>query len=117
MTMKEVKRLRREIERVKRQLMGLDGFRPGSLSQQYNVCGKPGCRCKASPPQRHGPYHQLSYTRKGRSGTKFVRRAQMKRIRRELKNYEKFRQLVERWIDLQIEISELTTAQELEKKQ
>ena len=41
----------------------------GSLSRQYNVCSSPGCRCKASPPRKHGPYYQLSYTRNGKSTT------------------------------------------------
>ena len=116
MTTKTLERLRSEIEKIKRQLMRLDGFRPGSLSEQYNVCGKPGCRCKADPPQRHGPYYQLSYTRKGRSGTKFVRRNQVKKVRKEIKNYAKFRELVERWVDLQMEISEMSMAHDYDKK-
>ena len=24
------------------------------------TCGKPGCRCGADPPRRHGPYYQWS---------------------------------------------------------
>lgn len=33
---------------------------PGSVVSRYTSCGKPGCRCQADPPQRHGPYHQWS---------------------------------------------------------
>ena len=55
--------LQREIERIKKELAELGDLRPGSLSKQYNVCGKPACRCKASPPVKHGPYYQVSYTR------------------------------------------------------
>jgi len=41
--------------------------------EQYNVCGKPGCHCKdAKNPQKHGPYNQLSFTRRGQGGTRFV---------------------------------------------
>lgn len=29
---------------------------PGSLVSRCTSCGKPGCRCQADPPQRHGPY-------------------------------------------------------------
>src|SRR5580693_9482644 len=61
------------IEQVKRQLTRLRAMHPGSLSEQYNVCGKPGCRCKdAKNPQKHGPYNQLSFTRRGQGGTRFV---------------------------------------------
>ena len=35
---------------------------PGSLVARETSCGKPGCRCQADPPQRHGPYWQ--WTRK-----------------------------------------------------
>lgn len=33
---------------------------PGSLVVRETSCGKPGCRCQANPPQRHGPYYQWS---------------------------------------------------------
>ncbi len=33
---------------------------PGSVVRRYTSCGKPGCRCQADPPQRHGPYYQWS---------------------------------------------------------
>jgi hypothetical protein len=100
--------LQREIERIKKELAELGDLRPGSLSKQYNVCGKPTCRCKASPPQKHGPYYQVSYTRKGRSSSKFVRREQVVRVKRQLKNYTKLRQLIDRWIEAGAELSNLT---------
>ena len=33
---------------------------PGSVVVRHTSCGKPGCRCQADPPQRHGPYYQWS---------------------------------------------------------
>lgn len=35
-------------------------FVRGSLLKVANRCGTPGCRCKADPPQLHGPYWQWS---------------------------------------------------------
>jgi hypothetical protein len=67
MTISREKLLLRQIERVKVKLAALGDLRPGSLSTQYNVCGTPGCRCKATPPEKHGPYYQVSFTRKGKS--------------------------------------------------
>jgi len=104
--------LQREIERIKKELAELGDLRPGSLSKQYNVCGKPGCRCKASPPEKHGPYYQVSYTRKGRSGSKFVRREQITSVRQQLKNYTKLRRLVDRWIEAGAELSNLRLEEE-----
>ena len=104
--------LQREIERIKKELVELGDLRPGSLSKQYNVCGKPGCRCKASPPEKHGPYYQVSYTRKGRSGSKFVRGEQVTRVRQQLKNYTKLRRLVDQWIEAGAELSNLSLQEE-----
>ncbi len=99
-----------KIEDVKRQLAALGEMRPGSLSTQYNVCGSPGCRCKAAPPTKHGPYYQVSYTRKGKSGTRFVRKEDLPSIRRQLKNYARMRALVDRWIELATKLSDLRLA-------
>ena len=55
--------IQRRIEKIKAELEGLGGMHPGSISEQYNVCGTPGCRCKDKKnPQKHGPYYQLSFT-------------------------------------------------------
>jgi hypothetical protein len=66
--------LEARIAKIKQEITSLGTeLLPGILTQQYNVCGKAGCRCKANPPQKHGPYHQLSFTRKGKSSTQFVK--------------------------------------------
>ena len=100
-------RIERQIERIKRDLALLGELRPGSLSTQYNVCGSPGCRCKADPPKKHGPYYQISYTRKGKSSSRFVRKEGLPGVRRQLKNYQRMKTLVERWVDLATELSTL----------
>jgi len=110
MTISKEKLLLRQIEKVKGQLAALGDLRPGSLSTQYNVCGTPGCRCKATPPEKHGPYYQVSSTRKGKSSSKFVRKEDLAAVRRELKNYEVMKTLVDRWIDLATELSNIRLA-------
>ncbi len=99
--------LERQIARIKRELAEVGDLRVGTLSQQYGVCGTPGCRCKASPPAKHGPYYQLSYTRKGKGTTRFVRREALSTVKAQLRNYAKLRRLVERWVDLATELSAL----------
>ncbi len=110
MNLSREKLLLRKIEKVKTQLAALGDLRPGSLSTQYNVCGTPGCRCKATPPKKHGPYYQVSFTRKGKSSSKFVRKQDLAAVRKELKNYETMKTLVDRWIDLATELSNLRLA-------
>jgi hypothetical protein len=104
---RRVQVLKRKIERIKAELLQLEELRPGSLSEQFNVCGTPGCRCKKSPPERHGPYYQVSYTRKGRSGSRFVRRHQVAAVKRQLRNYARMRDLLDRWIEAATELSDL----------
>lgn len=114
MTKKTQNQLRREIDTIKRQLVKLAGLRPGSLSEQYNVCGNPNCKCKDKPPRKHGPYPQLSFTRKGRSTTRFVRKPDVARIKKEVQNYTTLRELIDRWIEMETVISEIKTAESRE---
>ena len=102
-----IQTLERRIAKITAQLAQLGDLRIGSLSEQYNVCGRAGCRCKASPPIKHGPYHQLSFTRKGKSSTRFVRRGELTTVKQQLRNYEKLRKLVDQWITLGTELSNL----------
>ena len=106
--------LEAQIEKVKQELLTLEDLRPGSLSKQYNVCGSANCRCKDDPPQKHGPYYQLSFTRKGRSGTKFIKKPHLTMVRKQLKNYARLRTLVDRWIELSTELCQLKVEQKTE---
>jgi len=104
---RSIENLKIEIEEIKRQIAALDDLRPGSISEQYNVCGKKGCRCKADPPEKHGPYYQLSYTRKGKSRSMFVKKEKVAEVKRQVENYRLLKSLVDRWVDLAIELADL----------
>ena len=101
-----VEKWQERIQRVKEELMELGDMRPGALSEQYNVCGTAGCRCKDSKsPKKHGPYHQLSYTHLGKSTTEFVNRQMVPQVRQQLRRYAKFRQLTAEWVELSVKIA------------
>jgi len=95
------------IQRIKAKLSELGELRPGVLSEQYNVCGTPGCRCKANPPEKHGPYYQLSWSRKGKSATRFVRRPELRAVRAQTRNYRRLQQLIDDWIAASLQICEI----------
>ncbi len=99
--------LQAQISAIKRELAQLEVLRPGSLSRQFNVCGSPGCRCKASPPHKHGPYYHLSYTRNGKGGTRSIQKGNVPAVRAALANYARLKRLVDRWIDLATKLSDL----------
>ena len=99
--------LEAKIHTLKLELMALGALRPGTLSEQYNVCGKAGCACKADPPRKHGPYAQVSFTWQGRSHTQFLRREHVATMRQQLRTYARLRALVEAWIAAGLELSAL----------
>jgi len=104
------RQLEARIERTKREIAKLDRIHPGSLSQQYNVCGNAQCRCKADPPQKHGPYNQLSFTWRGKNTSRFVKKDDLARVKRELKNYKRLRELIDEWIEMSTELAKLDKA-------
>jgi hypothetical protein len=106
-TTPSIQKLEAQIAGIKTQLQAQGAMRPGSLSRQYNVCGKLGCRCKdPKQPRRHGPYYQLNYVYRGKKTSKFIRQEIVRQVRAELANYKKFRQLTDQWIGLALRIAE-----------
>lgn len=99
--------LEQRIQQIKAELTALGEMRPGSLSKQYNVCGKPNCRCKdPKNPQRHGPYYQLSWVRRGKSTTQFMRPPLLPQVRAQIATYNKFRKLTDEWVNLALRIAQ-----------
>jgi len=98
--------LSEHIVRIKQELASLGPMRPGSLSEQYNVCGTPGCRCKdPKKPQKHGPYYHLNYTWRGKARTEFVKAEVVEAVRVQLENYKRFRALCAEWVDAALELA------------
>ena len=97
MNQKRIQQIEQRIDRIKRALQEIGPMRPGSLTRQYK------------DPQHHtGAYWQISYTRRMKSRTEYVRREWVKDLRRQIASHKRFKSLVEQWIDLSIEHSRLT---------
>jgi hypothetical protein len=102
------RKLQERINQLKARLKEMGPMRPGSLSRQYNVCGKPGCRCKdPKKPRRHGPYYQLNYVYGGKKTSEFVRPRNLKQVRTQLANYKRFRRLTDQWIGSALKLAKL----------
>jgi hypothetical protein len=54
-------------------------------------------------PRRHGPYYQSSIAWQGKSSTRFLRPEQVELMRRKVVNYNRLRELVKKWMGLEIE--------------
>jgi hypothetical protein len=106
---KKLNKLEDEIKEIKEELLSLGDLRPGSLTEQFNTCGNPNCRCKEDSSARHGPYYQLSYTRNGQSKTEYIKKTHSATVKNQIDNYAKLQKLMHRWIDLSIEICRIKT--------
>ena len=96
MNQKRIQQIEQRIDRIKRALLEIGPMRPGSLTRQYK------------DPQHHtGAYWQISYTRRMKSRTEYVRPEWVKEIRRQIVIHKRFKRLVDQWIDLSIEHSRL----------
>jgi len=92
-----------ETRTIQAELKDLGLMHPGSISKQYQVCGRPGCRCMdRKQPQRHGPYHKLAYVYRAKPVCRFVRAGTEQALSQRLAVYKRFRRLIDRWIELSI---------------
>ena len=105
MITEQLKQLENEICKIKNELSELGPMRPGTLSMQYKV-----------PAEKKGPYYQISYTHKMKSRTQYVRREWVNDIREQIAVYKRFKNLIEKWIDLSIEYSQMRIKQAKEAK-
>ena len=97
MSRKRIRRIERRIDRIKMALLEIGPMRPGSLTRQYK------------DPQHHtGAYWQISYTRRMKSRTEYVRKEHVKEVRRQTVTHQRFKRLLDQWIDLSIAHSRLT---------
>ena len=96
MTNKRLAQIERRIEKIKMELVEMGEMRPGSLTRQYK-----------DPESGSGPYYQLSYTLDMKSRTDYIRQECVSDIRRQIRNYKRFKKLSGEWIALSIEHSKL----------
>jgi hypothetical protein len=79
---------------------------PGTLADRMTRCGHPGCRCRADPPQLHGPYHQWTRKKDGRTSTRILSDEQFADYRPWFDNHRRLRELVAELEALSLDIAE-----------
>jgi hypothetical protein len=92
-----LKQIEKRIDRIQSELIKIDAMRPGSLTRQYK-----------DPKKQTGAYYQLSYTLDMRSRTEYIRKEWVSEIRRQIKQYKRYKQLNTEWVSLSIERSKLS---------
>lgn len=96
MSQKKVEQIDRRIARIKEALQTMEPMRPGSLTRQYK-----------DPENRVGGYWQISYTRQMKSRTEYVRPEWVTEVRQQIATHKRFKRLIDQWVDLGIEQSQL----------
>ena len=79
---------------------------PGTLADRMTRCGHPGCRCHADPPQRHGPYHQWTRKKNGRTATRILTDDQLADYGPWFDNHRRLRELIAELEELSLAIAE-----------
>jgi len=100
---KVLHRIEDKIKTIKSQLKDVGNMRPGSLTKQYR-----------NPKERTGAFFQISYTHKMKSKTEYVRPEFVKEVRQQIRNYKEFKRLIEKWIQLGIQYSQLSMKAKIE---
>jgi hypothetical protein len=100
MSTKKLKQIKNQIQKIKDELWEIGEMRPGSLTLQYKF-----------PKEKKGFYYQLSYTHKMRSRTQYVRAEFVDETRQQIEVYKRFKELIEKWIDLAIAHSQIKMKQ------
>jgi hypothetical protein len=79
---------------------------PGTLADRMTRCGHPGCRCHADPPQLHGPYHQWTRKKNGRTATRILTDEQAGDYGPWFDNHRRLRELIAELEALSLDITE-----------
>jgi hypothetical protein len=88
--------LERRREELLRELGRTGDFRRGSLNAVMRRCGKPNCACADPGHPGHGPQYNLTRSVEGRTRTEHLRPGpELDKARREVSEYQRFRDLVE----------------------
>jgi hypothetical protein len=79
---------------------------PGTLTERMTRCGYPGCRCRADPPQLHGPYHQWTRKIGGKTVTRILNDDQLADYQPWFDNQRRLRALISELENLSQQIAD-----------
>lgn len=94
MAMKRMSAIEQRVRLLKRRLADSGNMRPGTLGVQYR-----------NPAERKTPFHQISYTHRGKSRSEYVRPENLQMVRREIDTYKRFKAILNELRDLSIQAS------------
>ena len=85
---------------LKADLGRVQDLRRGSLVERYRKCGKSNCSCAEDADQAHGPSWSLTWEATGKTHTKVIPAHAVARVRAQLAEYKRFRQLTRELVEV-----------------
>jgi hypothetical protein len=87
-------------------LAGISFALPGTVADRMTRCGYANCRCHADPPQLHGPYHQWTRKKDGKTATRILTDDQLADYQPWFDNHRRLRALIAELEALSLDIAE-----------
>lgn len=104
-------------DQLKAELAAVGEMRPGSLAPRFRKCGKPTCHCAKKGAKGHGPSYSLTHAVSGKTFTHVIPAGDAaERTRAQLKEYHRFRHLVQQLIAVSEQICDLQLKQGEEQR-
>jgi hypothetical protein len=91
-------------DRIAAELAAAGFALPGTLTVRAYACGKPNCRCHASPPRLHGPYAEWTRKVNGKTVTRRLTSDQLAAWQPLFDNAKKIRALLAELHELTLEV-------------
>ncbi len=111
----ELQQLLAEREHLYQELSQVGDLRRGSIAENYRRCGKGNCACRQPKHPGHGPQYLLMTKVGGRSQARNLRPgAELEKIQQEVRNHQRFRELVQKVVEVNERICELRPVQQQE---
>ena len=92
--------------RIAAEIASLGFVLPGTLTERMTRCGRANCRCHADPPRLHGPYHQWTRRKNGKTATRILTDDQLADYAPWFGNHRRLRELVAELEELSLAIAE-----------
>jgi hypothetical protein len=80
--------------RIAAEIASLGFALPGTLADRMTRCGYPNCRCRVDPPRLHGPYHQWTRKKDGKTATRILTDDQLADYQPWFDNHRRLRDLI-----------------------
>lgn len=108
---KQLAAYERRYRELAEQVANIGFISSGTVTRRYTTCSSAGCRCRADPPQRHGPYYQWTTKTGGKTRTRRLTRDEAKLYTEWIGNDRRLRKVIQQMRHIATKAAELKLAQ------